>query len=398
MSLFNRNWPINPSVTTPGPTQFVKDGIDTEVEQDTITPSNSVPLPVRLLNPNGTEVTPATAANQATANTSLASIDTNTANAEVHLANSLTKLDDIITPTTNLDSAVGAKSDAAATTDTGTFSLLAFVKRGMENWTSLLAKLPALVSGRIPVDGSGVTQPVSAASLPLPTGASTAANQTTTNGHLSTLAGAVAGTEMQVDIVSSALPTGAATEATLSTLNGKVTAVDTGNVTVASSALPTGAATAANQATGNTSLSNIDGKLPSLSGGRVPTEATQSGTWTVQPGNTANTTAWLVRQAGKAVVNTARNDYSSVNVTTGAWTELVASTSAAIIEIEIFDSSGSTLELGTGAAAAEARLLLVTPGGNGRVPVAIAAGTRVSIRAVSGTASAGEICLNCYGV
>jgi hypothetical protein len=32
-------------------------------------------------------------------------------------------------------------------------------------------------SGRLPVDGSGVTQPVSAASLPLPTGAATSANQ-----------------------------------------------------------------------------------------------------------------------------------------------------------------------------------------------------------------------------
>lgn len=34
-------------------------------------------------------------------------------------------------------------------------------------------KVPALVSGRVPVDGSGVTQPVSASSLPLPTGAAT---------------------------------------------------------------------------------------------------------------------------------------------------------------------------------------------------------------------------------
>lgn len=34
------------------------------------------------------------------------------------------------------------------------------------------------ISGRLPVDGSGVTQPVSAVSLPLPTGASTAALQT----------------------------------------------------------------------------------------------------------------------------------------------------------------------------------------------------------------------------
>jgi hypothetical protein len=56
---------------------------------------------------------------------------------------------------------LGAKADAVASTDTGTFSVIALIKRGLQNWTSLLAKIPALVSGRIPVDGSGVTQPVS---------------------------------------------------------------------------------------------------------------------------------------------------------------------------------------------------------------------------------------------
>lgn len=55
----------------------------------------------------------------------------------------------------------------AARQDTGNTSL-----------SSIDSKTPALVSGRQPVDGSGVTQPISAASLPLPTGAATAANQT----------------------------------------------------------------------------------------------------------------------------------------------------------------------------------------------------------------------------
>lgn len=51
-------------------------------------------------------------------------------------------------------------------------------------------KLPAslTVSGsRLLTDGSGVTQPVSAASLPLPSGASTSANQTTANASLSSI-------------------------------------------------------------------------------------------------------------------------------------------------------------------------------------------------------------------
>ncbi len=55
-----------------------------------------------------------------------------------------------------------------------------------------------------------------------------------------------------------------ATETTLSSLNGKVTAVDTGNVTVSSSALPTGAATAANQSTANASLSAIETDIDEL--------------------------------------------------------------------------------------------------------------------------------------
>lgn len=38
-------------------------------------------------------------------------------------------------------------------------------------------KTPALAGGRTPVDGSGVTQPVSATALPLPAGASTSAKQ-----------------------------------------------------------------------------------------------------------------------------------------------------------------------------------------------------------------------------
>jgi hypothetical protein len=41
---------------------------------------------------------------------------------------------------------LGAQADAAATTDTGSFSILAFLKRGMQNWTTLLGRVPPLVS------------------------------------------------------------------------------------------------------------------------------------------------------------------------------------------------------------------------------------------------------------
>jgi len=73
---------------------------------------------------------------------------------------------------------IGTNTDTSAASDTGNHSLFSFFKR------LLSVKLPNAVSGRVPVDGSGVTQPISAAALPLPSGASTSSNQTTTNTRL----------------------------------------------------------------------------------------------------------------------------------------------------------------------------------------------------------------------
>ena len=114
--------------------------------------------------------------------------------------------------------------------------------------------------------------------------------------------------------------------------------------------------------------------------------ATQAVTGTVQVQN------------GVTYRNRTRLVYSSTNVTTGAWTQLLASVGAtAIKEIEIFDSSGETLELGLGAAGSETSSSFIIPGGNGRIPLQIPAGTRLSIKAVSATANVGEIVVNLYG-
>ena len=76
-----------------------------------------------------------------------------------------------------------------------------------------------------------------------------------------------------VTVASSALPTGASTlseqqtqTTKLTSLDGKVTACDTGSVTVASSVLPTGASTLAEQQTQTTKLTEIDTVLDSLDG------------------------------------------------------------------------------------------------------------------------------------
>lgn len=99
--------------------------------------------------------------------------------------------------------------------------------------TSLGQKVMASsTSVAIASDQSAV--PISAASLPLPSGAATEATLSTLNGKVTACnTGAVV-------VSSSALPTGAATEATLASLDGKVTACNTGAVTI-SAALPAGA-------------------------------------------------------------------------------------------------------------------------------------------------------------
>lgn len=91
-------------------------------------------------------------------------------------------------------------------------------------------QLPAALAagGGLKVEGvaGGVAVPVSAASLPLPSGAATEAKQDTAN-------------------------------TSLTSIDGKITAVNTGAVVVSSSALPSGAATSANQSTANTALAAI---------------------------------------------------------------------------------------------------------------------------------------------
>lgn len=84
-------------------------------------------------------------------------------------------------------------------------------------------------------------------------GLSTSANQSTMISSLGTLAGAVSGTEFQVDVVSSALPTGAATSAAQSSANASLASLVSANATETTlSSVDTSAQSI------DTSCSNID--------------------------------------------------------------------------------------------------------------------------------------------
>lgn len=135
-------------------------------------------------------------------------------------------------------------------------------------------------AGAVRTDSSATTQPISASTLPLPTGASTSALQTSGNASLTTIASGVLSqgsttTGQSGELVLGAVTTGAPTYTTgttnalsLSTVGNL--RVDGSSVTQPISAaalpLPTGAATSALQTSGNTTLSAISAQLPTALG------------------------------------------------------------------------------------------------------------------------------------
>lgn len=100
--------------------------------------------------------------------------------------------------------------------------------------------------------------------------------------------------------------------------------------------------------------------------------------------------------AGRTLVASPRTVYTSTPVTTAAWTQLVAALADDVNVVEVFDSSGETMELGVGGSGSEVRACLIFPGGNGPISLAFASGDRISIRAVSADALVGENDINFY--
>lgn len=283
----------------------------------------------------------------------------------------------------------------------------------------------------VKVDSSGELQ-VDVLSSALPSGAATAANQSTEITHLSTIAGAV-------DATGSTVPSSAMFVGGTDGTNTRALKTDTSGelqVDVLSSALPSGAATSAAQTTGNNSLATIqlgyatittgtDTMNIALVGGRDPSNQLAplsiDGTGYLQvddpdgvvvssgsvsatnfpstvDANSGPATSSTIRvsPASRSFADSASNDYSSVNVTTGAWVQLDASWAANNNLLCITDTSGQVMELGTGAAASETRVALIAPGWSACIPLRISVNTRVAVRAVSGTASSGYIVLSGY--
>ena len=90
-------------------------------------------------------------------------------------------------------------------------------------------------------------------------GLATSSNQSTANSSLATLAGAVSGSEFQVDVITSALPSGAATESTLGSALGELQTMDT-----SLSSIQSNVATSSLQSTANSILTDSEAHLGTI--------------------------------------------------------------------------------------------------------------------------------------
>lgn len=114
-------------------------------------------------------------------------------------------------------------------------------------------------------------------------------------------------------------------------------------------------------------------------------------------GAAASTTLRVIG-AGRPITSSivANNTYSSTNVTTSAYVQLIASTANAINEVCVSDSSGSIMKLATGAAASEVDRIYIPAGGAGCYNVNVAASTRISLEALDATANTGNFIFTGY--
>lgn len=275
---------------------------------------------------------------------------------------------------------------------------------GQKTSAGSLGVVIATDQSAIPVSQSGTWNINNiSGTISLPTGASTSALQTQISGQLPTTLGAhVTSASLAVNIASDQV------------------------VPVSATALPlpTGASTSALQTTGNTSLSTIVTNTTGLNAtitstaSAVPANALQIGVKSganliaLTLGQTAMSASIPVAIAtdqsaipvsgslsptkGRSVANAPiQNIYSSTNITTAAYVQLVASTTSTINYIDIFDSSGQAMIFGVGAAASEVIQAYIPPGGD-QIPLAIPAGSRIAYKALSANATSGYLIMSFY--
>lgn len=236
--------------------QFDRNSSPTNVHEDTVTPANSIGLPVSIV--GGLTIGSVNQGNQGAQASPWWVEGTDGTNHASYTAASEEKVNSSQLPATLGQKLMAASVSCALASD----------------------------QSAIPVTGTfwQATQPVSAVSLPLPTGAATSALQSQISAQLPATLG-------QKTMVNSLAVTLASDQSAVP-VSGTFWQA-TQPVSAASLPLPTGAATSALQTTGNSSLSAISGQLPAVLDGsgflKVHEQGTASVAVTSLPATAAKT-------------------------------------------------------------------------------------------------------------
>lgn len=223
----------------------------------------------------------------------------------------------------------------------------------------------------------------------LPTGASTSALQTTGNTSLSSIDGKL-GSLGQKAMAGSAPVVIASDQASFPVTIAAGSAVighvitDTGSTTAVTQA--TAASLNATVVQGTAANLKASVNLNDGSGSAVNKgQSTASGSLPVVLASDQSVIS--SSQKGRALANAPTVTTYGTPVTSAAYVQIIASTTSATNLVEIFDSSGVAIYFAVGAAASEVNQFVIYPGGNGQVPLAIPAGSRISYKAVSTSAT-----------
>lgn len=358
------------SVVSP-PIQFIQDGVVVTVTEDSGSPENNLPLPVKLTGVTG---------------------DVNITAGDLHVQLSDQGANPDVTRIGNGTNQLGINaSNEALTHDAGAITelqsilakLLAAPSTEAKQDDVILALGSLLTELQLKADLSE-TQPVSVASSTLPTGAATEA----TLANLEAKDFATQTTLSSVDTKLSAIQT--AVQLLDNIVNGSSQAdVAIADIGGAASEVTLSALASEDFAT-ETTLAAMSAKLPASLGAKASADSISV---------TISNDQGSLPSDALDVVGFVRLDFSSSNVTTSGYTELMSSVgSNTVRKMTIFMSTGTPIILAVGASSSEMDKFLIPPGGlDGAIEVTIPNGTRLSLKSIGSNVTSGQMIVNLMG-
>lgn len=360
------------AVMTQSPIQFVLDGVDTEVTEDTVTPANNAPLPVKITSASGDINITAGDLNVQLSHAGVSYDSTRVGDGtdllEISAAGeALVKVNSALPAGTNNIGDVDVLSQPARSHSTDSIKI-----GDGTDFLSISAAGAASVelASAIPAGNNNIGD-IDVASLP----GTVEQDIADIKAAVEIIDNAISGSEMQVDVVTQPARSHSSDSIKIGDGTDFLSISGSGEALVAvNSALPAG----------NNNIGDVDvASLPSIPAGSNLIGLVDVNLDVV---DFIDTTQVL--------------DTSSTNITasSGNPVQIVSTLAANVKKIRVNDTTGKFIGVYTGAALSEVLQCVVGPGMDGDIEVKMNSGERVSLRHMSNSAIAsGEICIQFYG-